>query len=387
MLIAHAIRRLFLTLILVTGSVLFAQDTYFEFNNSAGSSDYPLGSRLITNASYSNSSFSWSSIISDKSRAYLDVSHSQIFPFAEYSSSVGELGLQLRYLKIKDNQVFAGLFAYLNRYHTEYSYYNSTGIGMYLKWKHYFKATSVLTSGYDLDFKKFDEIAEASNTEHEFYSSYTHSFKTKTSFNFKAAMAIQDFWTQSTLLGMGRNISIVTVDEIPSNRLISSELRISQSLGPKLGLTLWLGTQSRLNNIGDSLSLQDGLENPFTDRFRWEGPSASLRLLFRVNAKNTIQINQSYIDKNYLGVPVYLFDFQTMNYVLENDALVAGGYDRADQRQSLQISWTQIWPLHFSDLVTEIELGINSGWTQNSSNDPLYDYESMNYSISINLNN
>jgi len=377
----------FLSLIQVIGSTLFAQDIYYEVNNSAGNSDYLMGSRLITNASYSTGAFSLSAILSDHSRAYLDVSHSQIFPLAKYSSSEGELGLQLRYLEINDNQIFSGLYAYLNRYHTEYSYYNSSGFGMYLKWKHYFKTTRVLTSGYDLDFKKFDEVTEASNTEHEIFTSYNHSFKTKTSVYFKAAMAIQDFWTQTTVTGQGRNINVISLDDIPSNQLVSSEFRLSQSLGPKVGLTIWVGAQSLLNKNGDASSLQDGLENPFTDRFKWEGPSENLRLLYRVNAKNTFQINHSYIEKAYLSLPVYLFDFQTMNYTLENEALVALGYDRKDQRQSFQLTWTRSWPLHFTHLLADIELDLNSGWTQNLSNDPLYDYKSMNYSISINLNN
>jgi len=30
---------------------------------------------------------------------------------------------------------------------------------------------------------------------------------------------------------------------------------------------------------------------------------------------------------------------------------------------------------------------VNTGWTQNVSNDPLYDYKSMNYGITLNINN
>lgn len=380
-------RHLFISLLLLTVTITSAQSIYYELSSSTGTADFLLGSKLVEDASYATSSVSLSSILSDNSRAYFDISHSQIFPFSEYSSSQGELGLQLRYLEIQDNQLFAGFYGYLNSYDETYSYYNSSGFGLYGKWKHYFKASQLITVGYELNFKKFSEIAEASNSEHEFYAIYNQSFRTKTSINFQSAVAVQDFWAQSAISGRGRHITTTEVSDIPSNTLVSTELRVSQSLGPKLGLTLWLGAQSLLNDEADSLSLQDGLENPFTDRFRWEGPSSSLRVLYRLNSNNTFKITHSYVKKSFLDVPVYLFDFQAMDYSLVDEAFVNMGYDRQDERNSFQLKWTRNWMLNQYSWLSNVALVLGTGFTANQSNDALYDYESMNYNISINFNN
>ncbi len=364
------------------------QDIYFDLSNTTGTADYLLGTRLVENASYASSSLSLSSILSDNSRAYLDLSHSQIFPNDEYSSTQGELGLQLRYLEIKDNQFFAGLHGYLNHYQETYSYYNSSGFGLYLKWKYYFKANQLLTTGYDLSTKKYDEVAEASNSEHNLFIAYNQSFKTKTSVKLNTSIAIQDFWAQYSLSGRGRNMNTSEVSDIPTNSLLTTEIRVSQSLGSKIGLTLWLESQTLLNDIVGALDVQDGLDNPFTDRFRWEGPSSSLRLIYRLNQNNHFQISHSYLDKNYLAVPAYLFDFQTMDYSLDEDEeLIDLGYDRADERNNIQLQWTKFWMSTHSDWLSDISVVVGAGWTQNRSNDPLYDYDSMNYSIGLNFNN
>ena len=364
-----------------------AADLTYTFDNSIGYSNFLLGSRLLENASFSASNFTLSSILTDRSRAYLDISHSQIYPFAEYSSSKAELGLQLRYLELQDHQFFAGLYGQFNRFRDTYSYYNSNDIGMYLKWKYYFKASRLITTGFDLNFNQFDEITEASNTLEEVYFSYNQSFRSRTSINLHSSLALQDFWSYTVLEDNGRRLVPVEVDDIPNNQLFRTELRISQSLGPKIGLTLWLESQSLLNEQGGTLVLQDGMNNPFIDRFRWEGPSTALRLMYRVNARNTLKISHSFFDKQFLDVPVYLYDFETQNYVVQDDAYVDLGMDRSDSRHNVQLTWSLVRQDYFSACLAGLELNFNLGWTRNSSNDPLYDYESKNYSISINLNN
>jgi len=175
--------------------------------------------------------------------------------------------------------------------------------------------------------------------------------------------------------------------DIPDNTLWTTELRLSQSLGPKSGLTIWLANQSLLNDEADSLILQDGLENPFIDYFRWEGISASLRLLYRVNSNNNLKIVHSYAEKTFLDVPVYEFDFQTMNYTLIDDNLVSLGYDREDTRNHLLLQWTRNWTYNQNTWLSGLELVLGLGYTQNQSNDAIYDYESMSYSVGLNFNN
>ncbi len=369
-----------------------SQEIYIDLNNSAGTADYLLGSRLVENAAYSATALGFSSILSDNSKAHLDVSHSQIYPNAEYSSTTAELGLQFRYLKIKDNQIFYGIQGFTNRYRDTYSYYNSSGVGAYGKWKHYFKPGHLVTFGYDLNIKRFDEVEEASNSEHEFYAIYNQSFQTKSSLQIRSSYGVQDFLAQSTISGFGRYLTVEESD-LPTNTLVSNELRLSQSLGTKLGFTLWLGNQFLINDSADSMIVQDGLENPFTDRFRWEGSSASSRIRYRLNADNSFSLSHSYLKKSYLDIPVYLFDFEVMDYALEYDEteqvyeLVSLGYDREDERNQIQVSWSHYWIPSTYTWLSDIEFVVSGGWTQNSSNDALYDYESMNYSLSINLRN
>jgi len=361
----------------------------YTLDNSIGKADYLLGTILVPDASYSSSAFSLSSILSDKSRAYIDVSHSQIYPNAEYSNSEAELGLQLRYFEIKDNQIFAGLFAYLNRYRDSYSYYNSNGFGMYLKWKYYFKASQLLIGGYDLNFNRFEEVSEASNTDHEIYLTYNQSFKTKTSVNLRTSLAYQNFWPQTVIIDQlpGRFSRAIEVDSLPDNYLFETELRLSQTLGPKLGATLWLGHQMLINEDAGSLALQDGLNNPFIDRFRSEGPSVSMRLLYRMGARQKLTFTYMADEKNFQDVPVYEFDFENMSYVIENDTYKELGFDRSDKKLKAQLTWGLDLSPYDSDWFPSIGLLLSTGWTQNISNDPLYDYESMNYGITLNINN
>ena len=361
----------------------------YTFDNSFGAADYLLGSKLVPNASYSSTAFSLSSILSDNSRAYIDISHSQIYPYAEYSNSDAELGLQLRYLDIKDNQIFAGLFAYFNRFHDSYSYYNSSGFGMYLKWKYYLKASQLFIGGYDLNFNRFEEVTEASNTDHEIYLTYNQSFNTKTSVNLRTSLAYQNFWPQIVIDDQlpGRFTRSIEVDSIPDNYLFETELRLSQALGPKLGATLWLDYQTLINEDASALALQDGLNNPFIDRFRSEGPSVSLRLLYRMGARQKLKLIYVFDEKKYKDVPVYEFDFEGLSYVIENDAYKDLGFDRSDKKQKIQVSWNLDLGQNKSDWFSDIDVLVNTGWTQNVSNDPLYDYKSMNYGITLNINN
>ena len=376
-------------IIYLLSSPVIAGELTYTFDNSVGTADYLLGSKLVPDASYSSSAFSLSSVLSDNSRAYIDISHSQIYPYAEYSSTDAELGLQLRYLDIKDNQIFAGLFAYLSRFHDSYSYYNSSGFGMYLKWKYYLKASQLFISGYDLNFNRFEEVTDASNTDHEIYLTYNQSFNTKTSVNIRTSLAYQNFWPQVVIDDQlpGRFTRAVEVDSIPDNYLIKTELRLSQALGPKLGATLWLNYQTLINEDASALALQDGLNNPFIDRFRSEGPSASLRLLYRMGGRQKLKLIYAFDEKKYRDVPVYEFDFEAMNYVIENDTYSDLGFDRSDKKQKVQVSWSLDLGQDQSAWFSDIEMLVNTGWTQNVSNDPLYDYKSMNYGITLNINN
>ncbi len=373
----------------LVSSPLTAGEFTYTFDNSFGTADYLMGSKLVPQASYSSSALSVSSILSDNSRAYIDISHSQIYPYAEYSNSDAELGLQLRYLDIKDNQIFAGLFAYLNRFHESYSYYNSSGFGMYLKWKYYLKASQLFIGGYDLNFNRFEEVTEASNTDHEIYLTYNQSFSTRSSVNLRTSLAYQNFWPQIVIDDQlpGRFTRAIEVDSIPDNYLFKTELRLSQGLGPKLGATLWMDYQSIINEEAGALALQDGLNNPFIDRFRSEGPSASMRLLYRMGSRQKLKLTYVFDEKKYKDVPVYEFDFEAMGYVIENDAYINLGFDRLDKKQKVQVNWSLDLGQDDSDWFSDIEVLLNTGWTQNISNDPLYDYKSMNYGITLNINN
>ena len=373
----------------LVSSPLTAGEFTYTFDNSFGTADYLMGSKLVPQASYSSSALSVSSILSDNSRAYIDISHSQIYPYAEYSNSDAELGLHLRYLDIKDNQIFAGLFAYLNRFHESYSYYNSSGFGMYLKWKYYLKASQLFIGGYDLNFNRFEEVTEASNTDHEIYLTYNQSFSTRSSVNLRTSLAYQNFWPQIVIDDQlpGRFTRAIEVDSIPDNYLFKTELRLSQGLGPKLGATLWMDYQSIINEEAGALALQDGLNNPFIDRFRSEGPSASMRLLYRMGSRQKLKLTYVFDEKKYKDVPVYEFDFEAMGYVIENDAYINLGFDRLDKKQKVQVNWSLDLGQDDSDWFSDIEVLLNTGWTQNISNDPLYDYKSMNYGITLNINN
>ncbi len=256
-----------------------------------------------------------------------------------------------------------------------------------MKWKHYFKASQLIIAGYDLNFNRFEEVSEASNTDHELHFTYNQSFKTRTSINFRNSIAYQNFLPQTVTQETGRFVRTLEVDQIPDNSLFESELRVSQSISPKLGLTWWLNFQTLLSNEAGGLVLADAMDNPFIDRFRWEGPSTSLRLMYRVSPRNSLKASYSMREKNYLKVPVYAYDFENQNYVLVDDAYVDLGMERVDDNRNVQFYWNVNLDRSLSNWVPGIELVLNAGMTINNSNDLIYDYESMNYGITLNINN
>lgn len=366
---------------------LTAQHTFVDISTGAGQADYLLGSRLVPQASFMSSAGTLSHELSDLTRAYLDISHFHIYPDEDFSSSTAELGLQFRYLEIQDNQLFGGIFMYLNDYRETYAYYNSTGLGAYVMWKHYFKPNLLTSAGYDITSVRFSEVEEASNAEHILYLRYNQSFRSKTSLELKAEMSYQDFWAHSIYVPMGRRYYSISTEEIQTNKLLSPSLRISQSLGQYLGITLRTTAQSLLNNRVDSLQLQDGLNNPFIDRFRWEGSETSLNLSVKPNWENTIQLSYDYSIRDYVTVPVYEFDFSSMDYVLDNEEKVSLGFDRSDITQSVGLEWKRSMSFFNFNFLSGIDFSLAATYRQSNSNDPLYDFEGMQYQFNLILNN
>lgn len=374
-------------LIPLTVPPVLGAEFYIDLENSAGKADYLLGSRLVPDASYMNNSFVLNILLSENARFYANGAQMRIFPDSEYSTRQTEIGLYYRYLDIKDSQFYAGIFGYQNNYDDLYSYYESYGIGLHAKWKYFFNPGQLVITGYDFTTKNFDEVEEASYAEHDFHIAYDHTFPSRTNLKVQNEMAIQEFNPQTTLTNYGRQYVITNTEQIETKILNTFELSFRQSLGSRLVLNFIYGNQNLLNESQDSLAVLDGLNNPFIDRYRWEGESISSTALLRLNDRNSLTFSHAFSHRSFINVPVYQFDFQLMDYTLLNDEFVSLGYDRDDERNSLYMTYK--WSLPFTKItwLTSVEILMSAGYIMNNSNDAIYDYDGMDYSISLNLYN
>lgn len=374
-------------LILLTAFPVSGAEFYIDLENSAGKADYLLGSRLVPDASYINNAFALNAILSENTRFYASASQMRVFPDSEYSTQKAEIGLYYRYLRLKDNQFYAGIFGYQNSYDEVYSYYESYGVGLHGKWKYFFNPGQLIIAGYDLTTKNFDEVEEASHTEHDMHIAYDHTFPSRTNFKIQTAIAIQEFQPQSTLTNFGRQYVIMDTEQIETNILNNLEVNFRQSLGSSLVFNVLYGSQQLLNDSEDSLAVLDGMNNPFIDRYRWEGESVSSTALLRLNDRNTLTISHAFNKRSFINVPVYEFDFQAMDYALINDEPVSLGYDREDERNSVYLTWKWSRPFAKISWLSSFEMLMSTGYIMNNSNDAIYDYDGMDYSISLNIYN
>ena len=374
-----------LTLIITTP--VHGQDITLSLNTYAGQSDNLFDSKLVESQSYLNGSFTVGYQFSEYARVYGTVYRSEILTNSDYSMGNFDMGIQFRNLDMENQQWYGGLSLETNSYSPDYDYYESTSFAGYGNFKYYFNPQTSIQLGYDFNGKSFIEVEQASNTEHVLYTVYNQSFNTGTGLKLTARIGVQDFWKPPEVVSRGRfNVVQSSYDELLTNYLAGTELRISQALHPKLGLTLSGKYQYRLNRDTDIFTVLDGLTNPFIDYYRWDEASLYAKMTTRLPGETTLRLSTGYGLKNYLDVPIYEYDFDEQIYVVdENDEYVINSIDRKDEQINYQLQLSKNWYLKRFSGLDMIGTTLTVGWKENQSNDPLYDYTGSMVSLGINI--
>ncbi|MCK4578424.1 MAG: hypothetical protein KAU50_06520 [Candidatus Marinimicrobia bacterium] len=312
---------------------------------------------------------------------------SEVLTDGLYSYSWWSGGIQWRKLDNDRHHFYSGLSYTGRRYSDYYSYYDHGDLGAYFEWKYSPLAQRSLKLGYDLQARSFPEEAQASNTVHRGYALLTQSFNSGTALRLGGNLSYQDFWSPPLMAGRGRGfVGIPLYEELPSNIMIDGSFRVSQSLHSRVGLALQTDWQRRLNRDASGANYLDGLDNPFVDRFRWDGYGGSAQLTVILPWQITAATSADYRIRDYIDVPVYLYDFGLNEYVLDEDSYVISHQRRRERRFDYQIRLSRSWYLPISNKFDTLGSSLTFGWNRNRSNDPLYDSSGGFITVGLQIN-
>ncbi|MFC1543484.1 hypothetical protein ACFL4K_02965 [Candidatus Neomarinimicrobiota bacterium] len=366
-----------------------AQGISLTINTEAGRVDNLFGSRSAGNQYVTGGGISLAYYINGDLRIVGSYNHSEVVTARMYSSSQMQGSLQWRNLDSDQHLWYAGLTLVASGYANTYSYYDHSDLIGYLEWKYRPDPQRNLRIGYDLRARSFPEEDQASNTVHRWYSLIHRSFNTGTSIQLGANISIQDFRTPPVTRTGGRDSGfsgIPPYEELATNALIAGNIRISQSLHPRAGLAIEVASQRRLNRDLIGATVLDGLTSPFIDEFRWDGYNLSGRLNLLLSEQLTVVPSLRVHKRYFVDVPVYLYDFDTNAYFMEDGDYLMTDYHRKDLLTGIQIQIKRSWKLPFSQSIDSFTTNLTFGWNQSQSNDPLFDYAGRIVTVGILMN-
>lgn len=383
--IRHILASVVLT-ILLTNS-LAGQGWSLSVKTQAGRVDNLFGSRLAGDQILTEGQVSLAYYVSDDFRLTGSFNRSEVITNSLYSTGGWQGGLQWRRMASNRYHWYAGLFLDDNRYADTYSYYNHRDLTAYLEWKFIPHPQWFIRLGYDLQAESFREEPQESNTVHRWYTRGMRSFNTGTAIQAGIDLSRQNFWTPPVAPSNGYHfISMPSNEELSANLLIAGTLRLSQSLHPRVGLALQADLQYRLNQDQTGATVPDHLANLFIDHFSWEGNSLNVRLTILLPWQLTVVPSVQHSVRNYVDVPVYLYDFNANTFVLRGESYVISHLNRADTQTSFQIQLQRSWHLPLVVSLDTIGTSLTLGWIENKSNDPLFDYAGGMATLGLHFN-
>ncbi len=366
---------------------LKGQDITVSMNTYAGQTDNLFESNSIESQSYINGALSIGYQLSDYTRINGTIYRSEILTNSDYSMGNFQVGIQFRNLDIKKQQWYGGFSLSTNFYSPVYDYYESSTFSGYGNFKYYYSKQGFVNFGYNLKAKSFVDVPQASNSEHVLYAIINKSFSTGTGLNITGRFGAQDFWAPPVEMSRGRyNVVQSTYEELLSNYLAGAEVRLSQSIHPRIGIMVLGKMQYRLNRYTDIFSILDGLTNPFVDYYRWDGSSLYAKITTMLPGNIIMRFSSSIGVKYYLDVPIYEYDFEENTYVLdENDEYIIQSIDRSDEQVNYQVQLSKDWYLKRISGLDTIGTTLTIGWKENQSDDPLYDYAGSMVNLGVNI--
>ena len=363
----------------ISGQVLWN----VALTTSAGHSDNFIRSALGGAQSFVNTDLFVSAEHNNSWRSVLDLGITEPFSNTDYRSGFAEYGLQYRSLYRSKLQFFAGGNLGRQVYAPAYDYYNSNYGGLYYQAKYYYRSSGSVQLNSALDFILYDDVPEADQLRLGASLSLNQSFPWRGSLRLEPILKRQSFKTMNTFESTSRHSGVWISSALPTRTLTGYNLRLSQSISPSLGATLWVKGQNTESSTPQSMVVLDARENPFVDEFTWSGQQISARLQARSESRLSASIFTSYSTRTYTDLPIYEYDFDLGEYAQTETGYIQLPGDREDHltNYQIQLNWDLSQPV--SLWLENVYLTASLGWQNNESTDPLYVYSGIHSNVSI----
>ncbi|MGD9345579.1 MAG: hypothetical protein PVH84_06930 [Candidatus Aminicenantes bacterium] len=274
-------------------------------------------------------------------------------------------------------------------FNSDYSDYNYLAVDAHIALKSYLSQTSILKSNYTLEYKSY-KTSMFDYLSHSFFVSADKYFPSKTTvraeLNWGYKYFFQPYQTDITEIpvempssqggrgrgkhsGMGNNQNAMNAPISPQQeggegiQVFSAGVLLAQGIGSKIGINLTGSKQWVLSgeNPFDFVEEFYMVENPFYDRFSWNGIQIGSQVSFLLPWNMDLKMNVEYSDKKFPGIESLSIDGEPL------------GFTRNDQRRQLGVKLQKNF--------AKITLFLSYSYAVNRSNDPYYDWEGNYLSV------
>ncbi len=181
--------------------------------------------------------------------------------------------------------------------------------------KYYLAPTLLFKSGYSMEIRTYPNFSSFDFSNHtlfleinKFFSSQT-TIRLQTGFNYRFYSHIARIIPESDwAIDNGKNSE--NSMSVPN---ISGIFRISQGIGPKVGLYAEAELRKNFRGLDEAETLINNsyVIYPYNDNYLWDGSRITLGIKFIPFAEIAVSANISFVDKNYPGV-----------YVMDDEGIV-----------------------------------------------------------------
>jgi hypothetical protein len=300
-----------------------------------------------------------------------------------------DLGLDYLYSFGEKTALYISLLGNGTFYKSEYSDFNSISLNAFTSLKSYLSQTSILKSDYSFIYRNY-KASLLDYWSHSFLLSLDKYFMTRTTAKAEVCWGYKHFMNLDQEKEYGfqsgyspfaggngndeqQNLSQLTSPE-PFNRkgqgiqFFSVSSLLTQSLGSKIGLNFSIMRQWILSGHNPFTAVQDfyKIENPFYDRFSWQGYHIESHLTMLIPWFIELETGYEYSDKRFPGID----SLSPMEEPL--------GLTRKDHRVQVDASLQKNW--------ARISIFLSYAYIINHSNDPYFDWSGHFFSVGFNWN-
>jgi len=274
-------------------------------------------------------------------------------------------------------------------YKSEYSDFNSISLSAFTSVKSYISQTSILKSSYSFIYRNY-EASLLDYWSHDFLLSLDKYFVTGTTAKAEVCWGYKHFMNLpqekeddfqnggAPFSGKNGNNEQQNQGHLESPELVHGKGRgiqffsvsslLTQSLGSKIGLNFSIMRQWILSGNNPFTAVRDfyKIENPFYDRFSWEGYHIEGQVTMLMPWLIELETGYEYSDKRFPGI-------ESMS-LMENPL----GLTRKDRRVEVDVSLQKNW--------ARISIFLSYAYILNHSNDPYFDWSGHFFSVGFKWN-